>query len=284
MPIPPPQTSIPYDLVDVAMNFARVALNDCPLNLSGNLLTDIQPYAQTIANLGWRMMQEDLDEAGEPAMKGEIVLHSLPAVTSVDPSTMVFLNQAEYFDGTGYWMPPAIAVLPQNFMSPRWIRERLGGTTAVFTPMEPCDDGLPGGPKTTYMRTWQWQAGFDAVGSQQPLSIWMPGATVPRDLWINFAAYLPDFQNNIPIATTPWYQQPIPLYRCADALGFYIAAAFAYSRGSIQANATAQGDSFRSLGKERMRSLMNRTGKIRQRINHRRRSYSRGKHAGWSWW
>lgn len=281
MPIPPPAVTIPYDSVDAAMNFARVALNDCPLNLSGNLLADTQPYAQATANLGWRMLQEDLDEAGEPAMKAEIVIKNLPAVTSIDPSVLVFLNQAQYFDGTAYWAPPVISVLPQNFMSPRWIRERLGGTTAIFTPMEPCDDGLPGGPKTTYLRTWQWQAGFDANGEQQPLSIWMPGATVSRDLWINYAAYLQDFQT---LNDVPWYQQPIPIYRCADALGYYIAAAFSYSRGSIQANATQIGDGFRSLGKERMRSLMNRTGKIRQRINHRRRSYARGKHSGWAWW
>ena len=281
MPIPPPSTVIPYDSVDAAMNFARVALNDCPLNLSGNLLTDQQPYAQTIANLGWRMLQEDLDEAGEPAMKSEIVIRNLPAVTSTDPSTMTFLNQAQYFDGTAYWAPPTIGVLPQNFMSPRWIKERLAGANRIFSPMVPCDNGLPGCPKTTFNGNWQWQAGFDALGNQQPLSIWMPGSITPSDLWINFSAYLPDFQT---VNSVQWFQQPIPVYRCADALGYYIAAAFSYSRGSIQANATTVGDGFRALGKERMRSLVNRTGKIRQRINHRRRSYSQGRHQGWSYW
>ena len=72
MPIPPPTTVIPYDTIDVAMNFARVALNDCPLNLSGNILTDQQPYAQTTANLAWRMFQDDLDEAGEPSFPENI--------------------------------------------------------------------------------------------------------------------------------------------------------------------------------------------------------------------
>lgn len=281
MPIPPPPVAIPYDSVNGAMDFARVALNDCPLNLSGNLLTNTQPYSQTIANLGWRMLQEDLDEAGEPAMKAEVVIKNLPPVTSVDPSTMVFINQAVYFDGTGYWAPPLLSVLPQNFMSPRWLRERLAGSNQIFTPMEPCDDGLPGGPKTTYLRTWQFQAGIDAMGSVQPLSIWMPGATVARDIWLNYAAYLADFVTN---GNVNWYDQPIPVYRCADALGYYIAAAFSYSRGSIQANSTQVGDGFRALGKERMRSIMNRTNKIRQRVNHRRRSYARGKHQGWAWW
>lgn len=282
MPIPPPATTIPYDTVDTAMNFARVKLNDCPLSLAGNLLADTQPYTQTICNDAWRAFQSDLDDAGEVSMTSETVLYSLPAVTSTDPSVLVFLNQAQYFDGTGYWAPPTVNVLPQNFMRPTWIRERLGGTTAVFTPMQPCDDGLPGGPKTTYMRTWEFRAGIDASETQQPLSIWMPGATVARDLWIRFAAYLPDFINNSPLATTPWYQQQIPIYRSADVFAFYIAAEFAFSRGSEQA--VAVGNSFLTQGQTAVRRLMNRTNKIRQRINHRRRSYSRGKHQGWSWW
>lgn len=281
-PIPPPATNIPYDIVDTAMNFARVKINDCPLALAGNLLADTQPYAQTIANDAWRAFQGDLDESGEPAMTSEIVIRSLPPVASVDPSVLVFLNQAQYFDGSGYWAPPTIAVLPQNFMSPRWIRERLAGTSAVFSPMHPVDDGLPGGPKTTYLRTWEWRAGIDANGQDQPLSIWMPGATVSRDIWLKFAKYLADFVNNAPLGNTPWYQQPIPIYRAADAYGFYIAAEFAFSRGSQQANEV--GDGFLAQGQAAMRKLRNRTGKIRQRINHRRRSYSAGKHQGWAWW
>lgn len=279
MPIPPPAVTIPYDTVETAMDFARVKLNDCPLTLAGNLLADSQPYSQTICNDAWRMFQEDLDEAGEPAATGAIVIPALPPVQSQDPAVMVFLNQAQYFDGAGYWAPPVIKVLPQNFMRPTWIRERLGNTLAVFTPMQPCDDGLPGGPKTGYMQTWEWNAGYDATGTQQPLSIWMPGATVARDLWVRFAAYLPDF---LTVNATQWYQQPIPIYRSADAFAFYIAAEFAFSRGSEQA--TAVGNSFLGLGQAAMRKIMNRTNKIRQRINHRRRSYARGKHKGWGYW
>lgn len=278
-PLPPPQTSIPYDIVDVAMNFARVKLNDCPLALTGNLLANTQPYAQTICNDAWRNFQEDLDETGEPAATSETIIYSLPAVATIDPGIQVFINQAQYFDGHGYWFPPTVGVLPQNFMSPRWIRERLGGSQAVFTPMQPCDDGLPDGPKTTYLRTWEWRAGNDAFGNAQPLSIWMPGATVPRDIKVRYAAYMADF---VTVGSLQWFQQPIPVYRSATAFGFYIAAEFAFSRGSEQANAV--GNSFLSMGQAAMRRIMNRTGKIRQRINHRRRSYAAGKHQGWGWW
>jgi hypothetical protein len=264
------------------MNFARVAINDTPIALTGNLLADTQPYTQTIANMAWRTFQQDLDEQGEPAATGEIVLQNIPPVASIDPSVLTYLNQGGYWDGASLWMPPTIAVLPQNFMRPTWIRERMGGSMSTFTRMEPCDDGLPGGPKSTFIRTWEFRSGFDSVGNQIAMSIWMPGATVARDLWIRFSSYLPDFQDNYPLPSTPWYQQNIPIYRSADALAFYIAATFAYSRGSQQASQI--GDGLMAKGKEAMRKIMNRTNKIRQRINHRRRPYSAGKHQGWEIW
>jgi len=281
MPLPPPPVAIPLDTVDVAMNSARVALNDCPLALSGNLLANTQPYAQQIANNGWRAFQRDLADQGEANLTGEILIQALPPVATIDPAAAVYLNQAQYYDGAQVWTPPSVAVLPQNFMMPLKLKERLAGTQALFTDMRPVDDGLPNAPKTTYLRLWEWRAGFDRNGNQIPLSIWMPGATVARDLLVRCALYAPDFQT---VGGLQWYQQPISIPRCADVLGFYIAAAFAFSRGSVQANATEVGNGFLANGKAAMRQLMNQSGKIRQRINHRRRSYSASRHQGWSWW
>jgi hypothetical protein len=73
------------------------------------------------------------------------------------------------------------------------------------------------------------------------------------------------------------------MLRCSDILGDYIAAEFAFSRGSEQAKAIA--NSFWADGKAKMRSYVNSTTtKIRQRINHRRRSYAFGRHLGWNYW
>lgn len=279
MPIPPPAVTIPFDTVDVAMNMARVKLNDCPLALSGNLLANTQPYAQQIANDGWRAMQEDLADAGEPVLTSEVVIRNLPPVATTDPGVYCYLNQAEYCDGVAVWQPPVIAVLPQNFMIPLWCRERLAGTNGLFIKMRPVDDGLPGGPKTTTLKWWEWRSGNDLQIAAMTGSIWLQGATTSRDLWVRYISYMPDFET---VGSIQWYQQPITIMRSAPCLAFYIAAEFAFARGSDQA--VAVGNSFLAQGKDALRRLSNRQLKPRQRINHRRRSYASGRHQGWGFW
>ena len=145
--------------------------------------------------------------------------------------------------------------------------------------MIPCDNGIPKGPKTTLLRYWEWRSAGPGNGN----AVFMPGATVPRDLFGRYAAFLPDFADNMPLDATPWYQQPLPIMRCADILGFYIVGAFAFSRGSEQANAI--GNSFWAQGRSAMRDYVNSTTmKVRQRINHRRRPYAAYRHAGWGYW
>lgn len=276
MPIPPPTPTVPFDTVDWAMNSARTKLNDCPLALSGNLLADTQPYAQQFANDGWRQFQRDLAEAGDPACTSEFLSPSLPVVAGIDPYTQVYLGQADYFDGTSYYSSPVVNLLPQDLIMPLHCLERLGGSIQTFTEMSPCDNGVPRGPKTTYLRFWEWRSAGPGNGN----AIWMPGATVTRDLLVRYASFLPDF---LTVGNVAWYQQPVPMLRVADILAFYIAAAFAYSRGSEQAKAVA--NSFWADGKAAMRGYLNSTTmKVRQRINHRRRPYAHGRHQGWCFW
>jgi hypothetical protein len=279
VPIPPPTYSVPFDAVDTAMNSARKDINDCPLGLSGNLLADTQPYAQQFYNDGWRQFQRDLSEYSPPELTNEFWSPSLPPVASIDPVVQTYLGQAAYFDGQNFWVPPQVNLLPQDCLYPLHVRERLGGSQQLFNEVTPCDNGLPQGPKTTFIRYWYWRSAGPGNGN----AIFMPGATVPRDLWVNYAAFLPDAVDNRPIPLTPWYGQPIPILRCNEILGLYVAAEFAFSRGSDQAKAAA--NSFWSEGKTRMRQYVNSTVmKQRQRINHRRRPYSIGRHRGWQWW
>ena len=276
MPIPPaPPPSIPFDLVDAAMNTARVRMNDTPLALTGNLLADTQPYAQTIYNDGWRTFQRDLAEYGDPACTEEVILPALQVVASIDPATMFYVSQQYVFDGQNYYTTPYASVLPQDLICPLHLKERLAGSQQLFTPMWPCDNGVPLVPKTTYLRYWEWRS----AGPGNGLAIFMPGATISRDVWMRYASYLPDAVDDSPIADTPWNQQPLPMLRCSDIVADYVAAEFAFSRGSEQAKAVA--NSFWADGKAKMRSYVNSTTmKIRQRINHRRRPYSAYRHQG----
>jgi hypothetical protein len=258
------------------MNMARMRLNDCPLALAGNLLADTQPYAQQTYNLAWRSFQRDLADFGDPAQTEECLLPSFPPVANTDPATLVYVGQADYFDGQNYWVPPNVNLLPQDLIIPLHLKERMGGTTQPLVPMEPCDNGLPMGAKTTYLRFWEWRSAGPGNGN----AIFMVGATVAKDIWIRYASFLPDA---VTAGTVLWYQQPIPILRCADILAFYIAAEFSYSRGSEQAKAVA--NSFWADGKAAMRSLINSTTmKNRQRISHRRHSYSGNRHNGWNAW
>jgi hypothetical protein len=260
------------------MDMARMLINDCPLGLSGNLLADTQPYAQQTYNMAWRRFQSDLAQSGDPAQTEEVLLLSFPVVANNDPATLVYVGQADYFDGQNYWVPPDVSLLPQDLIMPLHLKERMGGTTQPLIEMWPCDNGIPMGPKNAYLHWWEWRSAGPGNGN----AIFMPGATVVRDIWLRYASFLPDAVPTTDPALT-WYQQPIPMLRCADALAFYIAAQFAYSRGSEQAKAVA--NSYWSDGKEAMRGLLNQTTmKVRQRINHRRRSYSAGRHNGWATW
>jgi hypothetical protein len=257
------------------MNTARVRLNDCPLALSGNLLADSQPYSQQFYNNGWRTFQRDLADFGDPACSEEVVIYSLPPVANTDPATLVYLGQAAYFDGQNYWAPPSINLLPQDLICPLHVWERLGGTIQLFNEVTPCDNGVPRGPKTTYLQYWEWRSAGPGNGN----AIFFPGATVARDVMIRYASFLPDAVQS---GNTQWYQQPIPMLRVSDIVGDYVAAEFAFSRGSEQAKAAA--NSFWADGKAKMRSYVNSTTmKIRQRINHRRRSYARQRHRGWQY-
>ena len=64
--------------------------------------------------------------------------------------------------------------------------------------------------------------------------LFMPGALVPVDLRVRYAAYLPNF---IDTGDTPWYQQPASIMRCKDAFSNYICAEVAGPRGDLDAAA-----------------------------------------------
>lgn len=265
MPVPPPSTTVPFDTVDSAMNYARVYLDDCPNGLAGNLLADTQAYAQTFYNLGWREFQVDLANYGDPANTNEVLIPSLPPVSGTDPATQVYLSQSVYFDGQNIFAPPAVNVLPQDLIIPLHLKERQGGTQQQFRDMVPCDNGLPLIPKTPWMKYWEWRS----FGSSNGNAIWMPGANVARDLFIRYASFLLDALDDVPAAGA-WYTQKIPMLRVAPIVAYYVAAKFDESRGGANA------PSFYQKGKQALRDYVNSTTqKNRQRVNHRRRPSSR---------
>ena len=266
MPIPPPPGALPFDTADMVLDLARARLNDTILSSAGNLLADSQPYTLTLLNGAFRHLQEDMADAGTPALKDEALLLALPVVANIDPAIQVFVNCQYFFDGTSYYTSP---VLPFNCIRPLWMRERQSGTTNIFTPMGIANDYIPERVKTNYLGVWQWRNN----------AIYMPGALIPRDVRIGIATYLADIA---PIGVNPFGKSPVPLIRCADALAHYVCAEFAFARG--QAEAVGVGNSFLAQGQAAMKRMKNRDARADQRGNHRRIGYSSGRHCGWSNW
>ena len=99
----------------------------------------------------------------------------------------------------------------------------------------------------------------------------MPGSLIACDLRVRYASYLADIASSGTAL--------VPIIRCADALAHYVAAEFAFSRGSVEANAAA--NSFLSMGQQSMKRMINRDAHREQRGNHRRPGYSSGRHSGW---
>ena len=256
--IPPPPTALPLDTVDTVLNFTRARINDSILSISGNLLSDSQPYTFTLLNGAFRHLQEDLANAGSPAFTNEAVLLAVPVVANNDPSTQVWMSCQYFFDGSSYYDSP---VLPFDCILPLRVWERQTGTQNQFNEMPPTNDGLPDNVKTNYMSLWEWRQN----------AIYMPGSLISRDLRIRYASYLPDIASSGTAL--------VPIIRCSDALSNYVAAEFAFSRGSADANAVA--GSFLSAGQQAMKRMINRDARREQRGNHRRVGYSSGRHGGW---
>jgi len=255
MPILPPTPTAPYDTVESALQLARVRVNDAMVSIAGEILTDTAPFSQTIVNGGWRRLQQYLANQGYNRVVNEVILTIPPVTTtSTDPAIQVWLNWSQYFDGANYFSPPTTGVLPQDLISPLRMWERWSGQNAIFREMVYQLDGLPTYPKTTANQMFEWRN--DAI--------YMPGSLMEMDLRIRYAAYLPDFIDQGDVA---WYNSPMPIMYCRDAMANYIAYEFCKARGDQGA------DDFMKKAEEAANQIFNRDVRAKQRTNARRRPY-----------
>lgn len=256
MPIIPQILTAPYDNLESILNLARVRVNDAIASLSGEILTDTQPFTLEMVNAAWRTLQEFLANLGYTRSKKEIVLAAIPSVTSSDPGSQVSLNWSSYYNGSGYDIPPTAPVLPQDLILPLRLWERQTSLTGTFVPMTQALDGLPDYPKLPWNHFWEWRE--DAI--------YMPGATIAVDIRLRYAAYLPDF---IASATTPFASQVVPIMRCKNAFAYYIAAEVTGPRADPDA------PTFTAAAEQAARLIFNREVAQKQRTTATRRPYGR---------
>lgn len=203
----------PYDIWAVAIQAARSRLNDSIVTLaadSGKLLDLTQPHVQRLCSLASRKFQEFLASLKYSGMEQEVNFIALPAATTADPLIQVKLSYDAYYpDGV---TPNNAFVLPQTLIRPYKLWERQSSSSSLLTEMDEVINGLPSIPKLQWNRQWEWR---DDV-------LYMPGATVNTDVRMRYGAYFADPADNSPAASTPWYQQIIPILRPIDALADYI--------------------------------------------------------------
>lgn len=221
----------PYDIVNTALNSARVRMNDALNTLTptgGTMLQNTAAFTQQVANNAYRRLQEFLANQGYSKVTSEVVLLSVVAAGNSDPAYQAFIDWTGYFDGTTLQTAP---VLPQDLIMVNDLWERVtGAAVPTFNTMDRVLNGLPAIAKSTTNKVWEWRDD----------RVYMPGATGLTDIRVRYASYLPDFVDNSPTATTPWYMQPIQIMRGVNALSWYLCYELGKSRGDVDAAAFQQ--------------------------------------------
>lgn len=265
MPIPQPVATAPYDSLESCLNLARTRLNDAIQSISGDILTDVQPFTATMVNAAWRKLQAYLANLGHSRFKQTFIATAFPAVASSDPASQTLWSWEWFFDGVSYYSSPVIDVLPSDFILPLRMWERQTGSNQIFQPMQMAPDGLPQGYKIPWNRCFEWRE--DAI--------YMPGSTSSMDFRVEYAAFLPDFtvtsnvlgnSTTTPAITTSTMQ--VPIMRSQSALANYIAAECAKGRDDVDVPsliAEAEADA---------KLIWNTEVKLKQRTPVSRRPYS----------
>lgn len=194
----------------------RSLLNDA----SGNLFTDgvLLPYV----NSAYRKVQRALAAAGQETFLVDDLLLVVPAVTTVDSSQQVVLN-----DSTA---PPN--QLPTDLLAPLDVWERPNLSADDFVQMSDLTGrgGLPSIVQCATLRYWEWRQD----------GLWFIGATQDMQIRLRYQKAFPDFTDGTSV---------VLIRNAQEAIAFAGAAMAALARGSPLAEqwANAAADALEDL-------------------------------------
>ena len=267
MPILPPSTGLPYDSLNYILDGVRAKMGvdiDSLEALSGSVFSRTDAYMNQLCNDAWRETQDCLAELGYSRLLSRVIIQGLPVVQVTDPCQQVWLSWDGYFDGANLNLTPA---LPSDFTHPLQVWERPTGQNSADFLMEKILSDLPSIGKQPFNRFWNWRG--DAI--------WMPGAQQINDLIISYVSYLSDFVDS---GTVRWFQQTVPILRCSNAFGWYIAAELENARKDGDPDRAA---AYATKGEAACAKIMNRDIKANQRVNIRRQSNSGRLERNYAW-
>lgn len=257
MPLVDPGTGNPYPSINQVMDFARSRVNDMMNDVSGDLLSNDAPYAQTFLTSAWKWYQARCDTAGVQTFIKSVMIHGLPQRSSNDVGNESWITWAGCSDGVFQFVQP---VLPQDMISPksiwrrRYVQPDGDGYQTLnanrFELMAQATDGLP-----AYLdpNVYDWRAD----------GIYFYGASYAQDWKFRYSAYRAPLDITMP-------DNLVPMMMCEDCLGARVAFEFANARGA------AQSPAMEAWAETAFNTTSQRATRIKGRQNIRRQGYSGG--------
>jgi hypothetical protein len=258
--LPPAKlTTVGFWDSEQVLNLARVLVNDAQGGLSGQDLSDSQPYTWPLLNFCYAKLASWLEDSNvESATYSEAVIGPLTAAPNaiVDPNATVRLGYDGYWDG-GSDETFAPYKLPDDCLMPLELWERPSAYPGPFLEMKQVLGGLP--PRAGFFNFRYWEFRQNAI--------YMPGAIQSNLVRLRYIPALPLLIQ--PLAGKPYPQ--IPLAQCGTALAYMVAAEFAEIRNAQNAV------NLRAKANEELDIISNRSAKRENQVDQRRRGYGFGR-------
>lgn len=214
--------------------FAQTASNGSSSNGTAEKVHQGDVYTDTVLlpflNAAYRQIQRKLIANGSKTMISEATFTAVAA-------GLTELTEA------------STPSLPEDFLAPRELQERVTGT-GKYIPMNGPVDMLPDAAQTTYNRVWSWRED----------GLFFVGATSSLDIRLRYDKSLPRLSGPDSV---------ILIRGGLDAVAYLCAALASSSRGSTQASSLA------SLSTDALNDFLNSQAKSRQYSPVRRRGYGR---------
>jgi hypothetical protein len=170
-----------------------------------------QTYVLPLLNKLYRELQDRLISASVETFNKYGYILALPPAATNNPSYMVSISYAGYFDGQNNWLQWR---LPPDMLKPMELWERQTGNN-VWNPMKPVSDSISTRPIVPRFNNWDYQTDV----------LYLPPSSQTNDLKFKYLCYAPDITS---------VSSPIMVPRCQSALSYRLAAEVAKSRGGLE--------------------------------------------------
>src|SRR3989442_2201241 len=170
---------------------------------TGALFTD--PVLLPYLNSAYRKVQRALANIGQETFVVDDVLIVVPAVSTVDPSVQVVVNDSTARPNQ----------LPTDLLVPEKLWERRSGSSDNFQEMVDLSDhgGLPSQPQGSQLLFWEWRTD----------GLYFLGATQDNQVRIRYQKALPDLTDG---------SSTILIRNAQDAMAYFTAGMAGMARGS----------------------------------------------------